>query len=282
VTARSSKPRALIAQISDLHVKPMGVLAYQRVDTAAALARCVKELNRFTPRPDLVVISGDLVDSPSKEAYHHLIRLLAPLELPFAAIPGNHDDRDLMRAALSQAYALPRGALHSVREVGGVDVVLVDSVTPGENYGTLDADSLAWLEAVLSASTTRPALLFLHHPPFATGITHMDVQNLRNAGDLAAILRRHRRARLVATGHVHRPVLTSFGGIAATICPAPNHAVALDLDARLPPSFIIEPPAFHLHVWSPGEDFGAVVTHWVPIGGFDGPHQFFGAGRTLL
>jgi hypothetical protein len=50
----------------------MGVLAYRRVDTAAALARCVKELNRFTPRPNLVVISGDLVDSPSrKEAKGH-------------------------------------------------------------------------------------------------------------------------------------------------------------------------------------------------------------------
>jgi 3',5'-cyclic-AMP phosphodiesterase len=276
VTARNSKPRALIAQISDLHVKPMGVLAYRRVDTAAALARCVKELNRFTPRPDLVVISGDLVDRPSKESYDHLIRLLAPLELPFAAIPGNHDDRDLMRAALPQPYAFSRGALHSLREVGGVDVVLIDSVTPGENYGTLDADGLAWLEAALSASATRPALLFMHHPPFATGIAHMDVQNLRNAGDLAATLRRHRRARLLAAGHVHRAVLTSFAGIAATICPAPNHAVALDLDARLPPAFTVEPPAFHLHVWSPGED--SVVTHWVPIGDFDGPHQFFDAG----
>jgi 3',5'-cyclic AMP phosphodiesterase CpdA len=281
VTAQNSKPRALIAQISDLHVKPVGVLAYQRVDTATALAHCVRELNRFTPRPDLVVISGDLVDRPSKEAYGHLCRLLAPLELPFAAIPGNHDDRDLMRAALPQAYAFPRGALHSVRQVGGVDVVLIDSVTPGENYGTLDADSLAWLEGALSAST-RPALLFLHHPPFATGIAHMDVQNLSNADDLAAILCRHRRARLVAAGHIHRAVLTSFAGIAATICPAPNHAVALDLNARLPPSFTIEPPAFHLHVWTAGEDCDAVVTHWVPIGDFDGPHQFFDAGGTLL
>jgi len=271
---QGSRPRALIAQISDLHVKPVGVLAYRRVDTAAALERCVKELNRFTPRLDLVVISGDLVDSPSKEAYDHLTRLLTPLELPFAAIPGNHDDRDLMRAALPQQYASARGALHSVREVGGIDVVLIDSVTPGEDHGTLDADSLAWIETVLSASTTRPALLFLHHPPFVTGIAHMDLHNLRHAGDLAAILRRHRRARLVAAGHVHRATLTNFAGVAATICPAPNHAVALDLDARLPASFAIEPPAFHLHVWSAGDDFGAVVTHWVPIGDFDGPHRF--------
>jgi len=274
VTAQNSRPRVHIAQISDLHVEPEGVLAYQRIDTAAALARCVKELNRFRPRPDLVVISGDLVDSPSKEAYDHLVRLLKPLELPFAAIPGNHDHRDLMRAALPNHYAFASGTLHSMRGAGDVDVVLIDSVTPGKNYGTLDTDSLAWLDEVLGASATRPALLFLHHPPFATGIAHMDVQNLRNAGDLATLLRRHRRARLVAAGHVHRAVLTTFAGAAGTICPAPNHAVALDLDARLPPTFMIEPPAFHLHVWCPGDHFGSVVTHSVPIGDFDGPHRF--------
>jgi len=280
VTTQQSQARALIAQISDLHVKPPGVPG--RVDTAAALARCVNELNRFVPRPNLVVISGDLVDSPSKEAYDHVVRLLAPLDLPFAAIPGNHDDRDLMRAALPDRYARESGALHAVREVGNVDVVLIDSVTPGENYGTLDADSLAWLDAVLGASSTRPALLFIHHPPFATGIAHMDVQNLRNAVDLASTLRRHRRARLVAAGHVHRATLTSFAGVAATICPAPNHAVALDLDARLPPTFTIEPPAFHLHLWSAGEDYATVVTHWIPIGDFDGPHRFFDDRGAML
>jgi 3',5'-cyclic AMP phosphodiesterase CpdA len=265
----------LIAQISDLHVKPLGMRAYRQVDTAAALVSCVKELNRFIPRPDLVVISGDLVDAPSREAYDHLVQLLSPLQIAFAAIPGNHDDRDLMRTALPAPYALASGALHSARAIRDVDVVLIDSTVPGRDYGLLERDSLDWLDAVLAESRTRPALLFLHHPPFVTGIAHMDVQNLRNASELAEILRRHRRARLVAAGHVHRAILTSFAGAAATICPASNHAVALDLDARLPPSFKIEPPAFHLHVWFAGEEFGTIVTHWVPIGDFDGPHRFF-------
>jgi 3',5'-cyclic-AMP phosphodiesterase len=277
-----STPRMLIAQISDLHIKPAGHRAYRRVDTAAALARCIKELNRFVPRPDLVVISGDLVDAPSKQAYDNLVALLLPLEIPFAAVPGNHDDRDLMRAALPGGYARPSGAMHSLRTAGDVDVVLLDSTAPGRDYGTLDVESLAWLESVLAASSSRPALLFMHHPPFATGIGHMDVQNLRNAGDFAAILRQHSRVRLVAAGHVHRATLTSFAGAAATICPAPNHAVALDLDARLPPSFTIEPPAFHLHAWFPDDAFGTVVTHWVPIGDFDGPHRFFDDGGELL
>lgn len=96
----------------------------------------------------------------------------------------------------------------------------------------------------------------------------------------AFVLRRHKRVRLVAAGHVHRAVTTSFAGVPATICPAPNHAVDLDLAASRPPSFRIEPPAFHLHAWFADE--GRLVTHHVPIGDFDGPHPFFDASGRLL
>ena len=42
----SPKP-VCIAQISDLHIKPPGSLAYGRVDTAKALERCVTALNEL-------------------------------------------------------------------------------------------------------------------------------------------------------------------------------------------------------------------------------------------
>ena len=74
-----------IAQISDLHIKPPGELAYGRVDTAKALERCIAALSEFAPAPDFVVISGDLADAPSVEEYDHLKRLLKPLQLPFAS-----------------------------------------------------------------------------------------------------------------------------------------------------------------------------------------------------
>ena len=273
----------LIAQISDLHIKRPGVLAYGQVDTAAALTRCVATLNAFRPRPELVVISGDLADTPVAEEYEHLNRLLAPLEIGFAAVPGNHDSRELMRAALPKGgYAQSTGPLNSLHAVGPLDLVLLDSSVPGKPHGELEAPTLAWLDATLALSSTRPALIFLHHPPFVTGIHHMDVQNLRNAGALANVLRRHPRARLVAAGHVHRAALTQFLGIPATICPAPNHAVALDLEDSLPPSFKVEPPAFHLHTWFSGEHFGDLITHHVPIGDFPGPFPFFGRDGRLL
>jgi hypothetical protein len=88
--------------------------------------------------------------------------------------------------------------------------------------------------------------------------------------------------RLVATGHVHRATLTMFAGVPTTICPAPNHAVDLDLAHLREPSFKVEPPAFHLHCWFPDGGFGNVVTHQVPIGQFDGPYPFFGPdGKPL-
>jgi len=277
-----SSPQIHIAQISDLHIKPPGELAYGRVDTAKALERCVTALNRFEPRPDFVVISGDLADTPNAQEYEYLKHLLAPLKLPFAAIPGNHDSREMMRAAFPGAYAFPNGALNQKVAVGDIDLLLLDSSVPGKPYGLLDAPTLQWLETELGSTADRPALLFLHHPPFIAGIWHMDRQNLRNASELAAIVRRHRRVKIVASGHIHRATLTMFEGVTCTICPAPNHAVDLDLAELRAPSFRIEPPAFHLHSYFAGEGLAHLVTHQVPIGAFDGPHPFFAPDGKLL
>ncbi len=278
----SSKP-ILIAQISDLHIKPPGALAYGRVDTAKALENCVAALNAFAPAPDFVVISGDLVDTPSVEEYDHLKRLLAPLRVPFAGVPGNHDSRAWMRAAFPSApYARATGPLDQKIEVDGIDLLLLDSSVAGKPHGMLEASTLQWLDAALATAVDRSALLFLHHPPFKGGIWHMDRQDLFNAEELARIVRRHPRAQLIGCGHVHRAMLTTFAGIPVTLCPAPNHAVDLDLGQLREPSFRVEPPAFHLHTWFRGDGFGQLVTHQVPIGQFDRPHPFFGPDGKLL
>jgi len=272
-----------IAQISDLHIKGQGQLAYGRVDTAKALERCVATLNALNPAPDFVVISGDLADTPTEDEYAHLKRLLVPLRLPIAGIPGNHDSREMMRAAFPEsAYADHKGPVNQTIEVAELDLVLLDSSVPGMPHGELEASTLAWLDTTLGASSSRPALLFLHHPPFVSGIWHMDRQNMRGTDVLAPLIRRHPRVQLIATGHVHRAALTLFAGVPCTICPAPNHAVDLDLAELRAPSFRVEPPAFHLHTWFEGEGFGNLVTHQVPIGEFDGPHPFFGPDGKLL
>jgi 3',5'-cyclic-AMP phosphodiesterase len=82
---------------------------------------------------------------------------------------------------------------------------------------------------------------------------------------------------LLPSGAIFLPILHW-----ATICPAPNHAVALDLGARIPPSFKIEPPAFHPHAWFSNGDYGNVVTQLLPVGDYDEPHPFFGEDGRLI
>src|SRR5258708_15475909 len=143
----------IIAQISDLHIKPPGSLAYGRVDTAAALERCVAALNEFLPRPDFVVISGDLADTPTAEEYEYLKRLLEPLKLPFAGVPGNHDSRELMRAAFpSASYGFVSGPLNQNIEIGGVGLFLPGLNLNRKPHCELEAPTPAWLCMTLGAS----------------------------------------------------------------------------------------------------------------------------------
>src|SRR5262249_6180036 len=203
-----------IAQISDLHIKRPRALAYGRVDTAKALERCIATLNELAPAPDFVVISGDLADTPTAEEYEHLTRLLAPLKLPFASIPGNHDSREMLRAAFPASdYAQSSGPLNQRIEVSSLNLLLLDSSVSGKPHGEREPPTLEWLDAMLASAPDKPALLFLHHPPFKSGIWHMDRQNLLNADALAPIVRRHPCVQLVATGHVHRTALTMFAGV---------------------------------------------------------------------
>src|SRR5438874_2027771 len=100
----------LIAQITDTHIKPEGVLAYERVDTAGFLARAVDHILHLDPRPDVVLATGDLVDGGTAEEYQRLRRLLAPLPMPVYVIPGNHDDREVMRRECTDPTCMPRDA----------------------------------------------------------------------------------------------------------------------------------------------------------------------------
>ena len=59
----------LIAQLSDLHVRPEGVLYQGVVDSNAMLAAAVKHVNALPTRPDLVLLTGDLVDKGTPEEY---------------------------------------------------------------------------------------------------------------------------------------------------------------------------------------------------------------------
>jgi hypothetical protein len=70
----------LIAHHSDPHVRPDGALYQGLVDSNAQFAAAIKHVNALDPRPDFVLLSGDLVDHGHAAEYDMLVRLPGPLE----------------------------------------------------------------------------------------------------------------------------------------------------------------------------------------------------------
>lgn len=77
-----------IVQISDLHIREPGRLAYGRLDTAPYLERAVKALNSLDFTVDAVVITGDLVDFGRAQEYEHLKKIITTFASALLLISG--------------------------------------------------------------------------------------------------------------------------------------------------------------------------------------------------
>lgn len=183
----------LIAQLSDPHVRPRGRLYQDVVDSNAQFAAAIAAVNKLDPRPDLVLLSGDLVDHGAADEYAMLGELLVALEVPLLAIPGNHDDREAFRRAFAGRPWLPAsGPIDYVVGDGGVvRIVAVDVTLPGLHHGVIGEEKAAWLDGVLAADPRRPTVVMMHQPPFDTGIPYLDLYSCREGQRLADVVRRH-------------------------------------------------------------------------------------------
>jgi len=264
----------LICQLSDLHVRPPGELAYGRVDTAAFVRRCVAQVAGFAPRPDAIVITGDIADRGLPEEYAHALALLEGLTMPIYVIPGNHDDRVALRQAFGEHEHLCDTAdfLQYAADIGPMRLVALDTLVPGEGGGMLCTQRLDWLECEVERSRASPVVVLMHHPPFATGIETMDAVGLETAYPIEPLIGRYPNVERILCGHVHRTILRRFGGTIAVTCPSPAHQVALDFTAGAAPRFVMEPPGYLMHRWSKESGF---TTYAAVIGDYDGPYLFY-------
>jgi 3',5'-cyclic-AMP phosphodiesterase len=258
----------LIAQITDCHIRLEGDLIYGVVDPALYLKRAVDRLIALDPRPDLVIVSGDLVDAGSPAEYARLRALLAPLPMPVRLIAGNHDLRASLRASFpDHAYLQGESEfLHYVDDSFPLRLVGLDSVTPGQVGGSMCAARLDWLDKRLAEAPARPTLIVVHHPPVWTGIAHMDALPFQNAEGFAAVVSQHKQVERVIAGHLHRSVSVRWAGTVVSVCPSTAHQFALDLQPPdFPARYVLEPPGFQLHRWIPGQ---GITTHTGVIGDY--------------
>ena len=269
----------LIAQISDPHVIEEGLALFGQIDTNGFLDQAMEAILGLKPRPDAVLVTGDLTNDGTEAQMQALMRRLRRLPMPVLVIPGNHDTRAGLRAAAPDwPWLGDAGPICYTRSLGPVEIVALDSLVEGEHGGRLGPDQLAWLDTTLAARPESPTLVMLHHPPFATGLVQMDAAGLADADALASVIARHAQVERVLCGHLHRPIQARFAGTLALTAPSCAHQVALRFDEAGPTLWRLEPPAMLLHRFTPELGF---VTHQAYIGDH-GPDRSFGGANLPL
>ena len=229
----------IVAQVSDIHAAP-GNDNLTRLDHALTWLGILE--------PDALVVSGDLIDEGWAEGYETIAARLDKLSCPVLILPGNSDDRALMRSIFAGNHSAreTRGALHFTTQINGIRLIGIDTSIDGSAAGDVTGH-LPWLKEALDAPGADASLLFLHHHVIASGIPPLDAVMCQGVLELGQLLAGHSRPPLaISTGHVHRPMAGMLAGIPAHICGSICPANPLWFGAATVPP-INDPPMLLVH-----------------------------------
>ena len=245
----------LIAQITDLHI------GFDRDNphelNIRRLNMVIDHINEMSPRPELLIVSGDLVENgDDKRAYRHMEALVKRWQGPLLLAVGNHDSRDGLREVLPEVPLDENGFIQFEAEHGGLRFVVVDTLDPGRHGGMVCETRAKWLRTRLREKKDMPTIIVMHHPPVDTGISWMSalpceewVQRVEKA------IRPAKQVVAILAGHVHRPIATGFAGKRLVVAASTAPLVALDLEDVDPlhpdgrALIIGDAPAFAIHYW---------------------------------
>ena len=270
----------IIAQITDLHIgfhgPEMGCENTKRLESVLA------ELSTQTRQPDLLLVTGDLVETGANWAYEKLKNTLDDVKFPYYLTIGNHDDREAFSKIFSDEN-FTDGFLQYTIENWPLRIIVLDTLEPGRHGGAFCKTRAKWLKAELDKAPQRPTLIALHHPPIETGIGWMTASDddewvIR----LHDVISKYDNIVHIISGHIHRSIFKRFAGTNLSVARAVAPQVALDLakiDIDTPDNRIMLVDAkagYSLHEW----DGKALTIHngiaqdGRPILRYDDKHAF--------
>lgn len=253
---------SFLIQLSDTHILPPGELLYKSIDTASHLRETIYKINCMRPKPDVVLITGDLVDRGDLPSYQHFLELIKPLKMPVYVIPGNHDNPDIMKQAFSGTLNFPANdnTFQYAVEHLPYRILALNSRSEGTELPGFDDQRLDWLSNQLERSD-QPVLIALHHPPMTTGIELIDMGGSEWFQGIKSVLAKHDQVRLVICGHCHTDLTGRIGQVPVYMAPATSHQLVASRGLKLAPSAQIVAGIPILHQFIEG-DFVSGSNPW--------------------
>ncbi len=242
----------LIIQISDTHIVEPGELAYGVADTDQNLLACISHINSLSPKPELVLLTGDISNSGKREELLYAKSLLERLEAPYYVIPGNHESRDDLWSVFSTKSCPARvdGFINYVIDKPELRFIALDSTHAGQPGGKICPTRANWLDQQLAKQPDKHSIIFMHHPPVKCGVPETDKDGFIGIERFTEVIKKYSCIKAILCGHIHLQAHIHWLNTIVSI--APSTQMPLVLDLSLPPEsrFYLDKPAFQMHYWT--------------------------------
>lgn len=197
-----------ILQITDIHINKLFELTNQVnvIENFSAILESGMEY-----RPDLVVLTGDLGHNDLQiNVYQWIKEQLQSRGVPYRVIGGNHDDASMMADVFGDVQGTK---LYFTDRVENFKFLFLDTID-----GKVDDEQLEWLKEEIKEDITA---IFMHYPPFLSGIPHMDTKYAMQQRTyfLDVLLGVNQRFRIF-TGHYHTERVIEYENVSVYITPS--------------------------------------------------------------
>ncbi len=211
-----------LIQLSDFHLLEDPTAEHRGVNPEQRLDFILQHIGENQLDAAGLLLTGDLAQQPSAKVYARMAGKLNALTLPWASLPGNHDDAALLAAASPAVTELGQRL-----SATGWTLTLLDSNPPlgtdaeaALGAGLLAVEQLDYLRQRLVAHA-GPHLVAMHHNPFPLAGSWQQRISLQNSADVINLLNTSERNGVVLCGHIHHArELSLASGWRALSCPA--------------------------------------------------------------
>ncbi|MFT5507320.1 MAG: Icc protein [Hyphomicrobiaceae bacterium] len=229
--------------ITDPHLTKPGQILWG-TDPCDRLSRCLDDIARLHGDAAFCVISGDLTEMGETAAYDGLRQRLQDFPIRTFLMLGNHDERTAFQSVFPEEPSCADGFVQQVHKTDQGIFIFLDTKKEGRtSAGELCEKRQQWLTEQLAEAGDAPVFLFMHHPPFDVGVSHMDPIKLDDPEAFVEAIGAGANIRHIFFGHVHRAGYFNWRGIPCTSLPGTNHQVSMSPES-VGTTYSSEPPMY--------------------------------------
>jgi 3',5'-cyclic-AMP phosphodiesterase len=189
-----------ILQVTDMHILRAAGETLVGIDTEHYFHAVLDLAFANHARFDLVLVTGDLAQTPCQASYQRILDRLEAIHTPCVCLPGNHDNFALMQQILNtDKVSCRRQTL-----LGNWQFICLNSQIIGSAGGRLEEEELVLLERCLTEYPQYHALIAVHHHCLPSKSAWMDTMTIENYPALFELIKSYPQVKVITTGHIHQ------------------------------------------------------------------------------